>query len=366
MEYILSYVYNGEVYLPLMHFEDFKEACELLQIKGPVDNAVVMEVDAEMSVESAPKVMETVFQTEQCFLMEGDSDEYRNTSLEVTKQEMTDDMNGEGSDSNPFNGHEFTVKNDTEKRLFSKILATYMTCSINISPMIVKSIKNTELIFEDSKPIKAIHACGMCGIKIGIGCQHKGKSAFWNNYNFRRHILHTCIQKESHVTEEENINCQSESITAQNTESQSKFIDEGSILMEEEDEEMSDFNLASFITPLRRKVYLELTSQNDVDKYKKRLISTIRGVYQRQNIEITPHINKCMENSELVVEDDKLIKAIHVCGVCASKLSLGIQLKGTSSSWRSTNITRHLERICNKGITKENTKRRKQAEGVLA
>lgn len=55
IDYVLLYMYYGVVQVPVEHYQDFVEACQLLQLKGPVDQGQMVSCWGNVGMEMQVK-----------------------------------------------------------------------------------------------------------------------------------------------------------------------------------------------------------------------------------------------------------------------------------------------------------------------
>lgn len=343
------------------------EAFELLHLKGPEEEAEVVTVETEANDDPKPA---SIFQTEQCFVT------MERMSGEFGSGEMIDEVE-ENNDEEP--NVEKKVKKTTPNKkqalldqLSEKLMTVYNESISVFSPTVLENIKTNELVYENNKLVKAIHSCGLCDTKVALECRN---SSSWQTCNFRRHLVRNCtniiMKKNRRVSDASPVAKrrrttvkpkEDETDTEEEKEDEERTVEEGEV-------DDTDSDDKSFVSPPSKRKStnhypLEVISQDQIDQYKKRLSNTLTAVYERKNVVITPQISEAIENSELVIEDNKLIKAIHFCGCCGSKMSIGYQLKKSYSAWRNFNLMRHLENRCLKlkedGEKKKGKKKQKE------
>lgn len=206
MQYVLKYIYLGETMVPFDKYVDFMEACNLLQLKGPINEMKPVSQDVpqfEDSLEVSLKV-QTNNQDDKAkgqnekepFIreMSVESDESEEPNIEGLEVE---NLTREAKASNNIQNYktrrelkELTPAKKTvyENRLMFCLTNTYKKHRVLINSKVEKRIKSSKLIIEKMRLLKGEHMCGLCGVQIFLSYNARGNSLSWFNTALSKHL----------------------------------------------------------------------------------------------------------------------------------------------------------------------------------
>lgn len=240
MEYVLMFIYFGEVQVPTDKYPEFIEASKLLMLKGfgdeiyqitTEDNGTEMQIKDEQNdleefnfgnmvqidmgylenVACPLMVNEWVDETEmqieggQHNLKDDEIDNAQQIEIsdpkpsENVKEDVTDkDQKRPSLNRNKPRKRVAAIKIDitpqkeqqAQERLIQSVQNAYDTLGVPFTPKLRSKIRSSKLIVEDNKLIRGSHDCGFCGNSYSITYKANpstGTIAF-SNKNFKMHL----------------------------------------------------------------------------------------------------------------------------------------------------------------------------------
>lgn len=224
VKYLLLYMYKGEVEVPPDVKTDFIEACNLLELKGPISNNNTPKIpdflNTDDEIHLLPKCINEMvaipepgeIQNESVFFadqdmeyngMEDDSNDFMYQQPEGNYIEGSSDAIYNANDSGTAqlprrrrkhqkrqNKISVTPKQivDVTQRLKNIIRSLYDSLEINY----MNKPDGNKLILENDKLLEAEHCCAICGRAIGVSYSiNKRTSRFeaWINTSVRNHLM---------------------------------------------------------------------------------------------------------------------------------------------------------------------------------
>lgn len=202
VQYLLLYVYKGEVAVPSEVYQDFIEACNLLELKGSQEDVnMVSIVDTEINLPPLDIGVKM-----ECYEIDDDSEDDSNDLMYQDYQgsyfeEISDNVvppnniQKKTKRENYVSQQKISVTPDQVEslrgRLKTVLKCVYEACNSGFTERIAENIERTKLIIHDDKLIKAEHACGLCNTVIPVSYMIKkrtGRFQAWINTSVRSHL----------------------------------------------------------------------------------------------------------------------------------------------------------------------------------
>lgn len=211
IDYVLMYIYYGEVQVPEEKYADFVEACKLMDLKAPIDEVIQFVDDDEDE--------EEVFE------------EYEYGELEageIQDVEYFDDSEGTTSDDNykrpplpqphhirggminhryGFLPHRMrnkglskfetrridatpTVRKKAQECLILSVQRAYNSVGVELTPGLQTKIKTSKLIIDDDKLVRGVTDCGFCGFQVNVAYRVSRNTGFivYSNHSLKTHL----------------------------------------------------------------------------------------------------------------------------------------------------------------------------------
>lgn len=222
--------------------------------------------------------------------------------------------------------------------LMSCIKRAYQRLDITLTEKIESNIKDSKLIIENNKLMRGEHRCGLCHELCPFSYR---MNSITNSINFRSEVFKIHLQKNHQAnlnfveTEMQSESDQSDSkelitkITDQNALSESepsKDASEAEDIIEETEQSSSS---SCREIPNKKKTNANKTIKLNPTIKKRAKIALIRSAqraYDKLGISLTPELKFNIKESALITENNKLIRGVHVCGLCHKKYSFNYQV----------------------------------------
>lgn len=214
VKYLLLYMYKGEVHIPTEDYLDFIDACNLLELKGPVNN------DHPPSIVNCP-IPDDALDLPALDISASDPelDEIQDESVFYPDQDMEDDSNDLSYQNHPGNylegSFEGTINEGKYPKQRRRRLYNTKQQKISITPHeivdVTQRLKNIigclyqsfgishlykaegiRLIMEGDKLLQGEHSCELCSRAIGVSYMiNKRRNCFnsWINTSVRYHLI---------------------------------------------------------------------------------------------------------------------------------------------------------------------------------
>lgn len=167
IEFVLIYIYYGEVQVPATQYTDFVEACKLLDLKSPTDQIQLVEhVDdqGEIEVKLEPHETNDNIETVELIGTNDNLSEYHYVKLEeVSGSKSKRKRKKEKFKVGKINATP-EVSRIAQERLIQAIKRAYTSLGIVITDDIERNIAESRIIIENHLLIRGIHNCGLCDI----------------------------------------------------------------------------------------------------------------------------------------------------------------------------------------------------------
>lgn len=206
VSYVLMFVYRGQVCVPNEHYEDFLDACRLLELKGiPGD---IKEKEEEES--------EEIDDDDEIFMLMDVEDADGNTLENASNVENDEDPStsstnyiknrGDG-EFRPMNPIKVEITPENSKQFYNRVVqvikSTYQNFGVPLTKKVQNNIKNTKLVVSDNKLLKSDHICALCDRNIAFPYRTRldpnGKVVMraWVNSSFSKHMKD--VHKKNHL-----------------------------------------------------------------------------------------------------------------------------------------------------------------------
>ncbi|XP_063700444.1 uncharacterized protein LOC134830792 [Culicoides brevitarsis] len=226
VDYVLMYIYYGEVQVPEVKYADFVEACKLMDLKAPIDE-VIQFVDDDEDEEEEEEDDEFI-----------DSSEYGDIEAgeiqDVEFLDGTESQNSQETDTKPKiqnpplpqpkhyrvsltensrigqyqpqqrmrmskGGSKFetkridatpSVRKRAQECLVLSVQRAYNSLGIVISAMIQTKIKESRLVIENNQLVRGITCCGICNFQINVAYRVSRNTGFivYSNHSLKQHL----------------------------------------------------------------------------------------------------------------------------------------------------------------------------------
>lgn len=222
VQYLILYLYKGEVEVPSEVYQDFIEACHLLQLKGSVNddqpsnnpnkastvdseiNLPPLDIGVKLEPEPGELQHERLFYPDQdmeCYEVGDDSNDFMyqdyqgGSSFDANNHTNAQNLPKKAKRESYVSQSKISVTpEETESlggRLKTVLKCVYEACSAGYTERIAENIERTKLIINDDKLIKAEHACGLCETIIPVSYMIKKRTGgfqAWINSSVRNHL----------------------------------------------------------------------------------------------------------------------------------------------------------------------------------
>ncbi|XP_063697946.1 longitudinals lacking protein, isoforms H/M/V-like [Culicoides brevitarsis] len=219
MRYIIEFVYNGEIRVPLCEYADFVEGCELLELKGlKEERDSESDKESEMSPKK-PKSAEKLRKTSKSRISDArksssstePSDEKTSSGDELMDTDSNDDGDTEKSNKSgsprklrrsiktkraptntilvPATPENISVSRNQVRDVIWSLYASLKPASDEKTKLdLQKATKATKLVLYNKKIWKARHDCGFCGRSLSLFYQASETRTLWHCSGLRRHL----------------------------------------------------------------------------------------------------------------------------------------------------------------------------------
>lgn len=171
IEFVMTYIYYGEVQIPAYIYADFVDACKLLQLKGPTDEIQVVKAGEEDDEELAevPMKLEDDIEVEDFIetveLTEGSADDTEMAEESYVEPQDFDTSSHKRMRKTSLVG-KVTVTPEIEQkaqdRLVQAVLRAYTSLGVKITPFVRRHIRTSRIVIENGVLVRGIHFCGLC------------------------------------------------------------------------------------------------------------------------------------------------------------------------------------------------------------
>lgn len=177
IDYVLYYIYYGEVQVPVELYAEFYQACKLLMLKGLV-NENEFESDTEDGSDDDEEGSENVQTPKDLSSDEDESDE--NDESETTKDNFVSSNQKLNSTQNQKKHTSMTP--ETEKTAHENLVWTLKRCykklGIPLTRTVLPNINRSTLVIVDKTLIKGLHNCIFCGKSFSITYVYFPKNSY--------------------------------------------------------------------------------------------------------------------------------------------------------------------------------------------
>lgn len=209
MKYVLLYVYHGNTgYIPFDKYVDFIEACNLLQLKGPINEinpvghhsgSPVQDIHAKNLNDKTDEIEMDEKECEASI----ESDESEEPNVEVPIMKLKKNMKPIQASSQKFvrknHGRTrsfaqmITLTPETETKFKNQLIThlenTYRKFGILVKGRVKERIDDSRFLIENGKLAMAEHICGLCDSELRISYIPRPNGLNWIYGSIARHIL---------------------------------------------------------------------------------------------------------------------------------------------------------------------------------
>lgn len=205
IDYVLLYIYYGEVQVPEEKYCDFVEACKLMELKAPIDQVYQFYNDDEedFGSENGEEDIDIGEAQDVEFLEDSETSEgsmperwkvdYRGRNDALARYQGGTFRGYKGSSKFETRKIDATpqVKRKAQECLILSVQRAYNTVGCVITPELQAEIKASKLIIEDGKLIRGTTICGYCDYMVNILYRVSRSTGFivYSNHSLKSHLL---------------------------------------------------------------------------------------------------------------------------------------------------------------------------------
>lgn len=206
IDYLLMYVYYGEVQVPEEKYADFVEACKLLELKAPIDQVYQFyNDDEEEEMDAQPSIKEEYDEDDDLVEVDvGDVEQIEvsdsETSEDATMEKWKVEGHGRENDTKRTKTSKFEsrkieatpqVMRSAKECLMLSVQRAYKNVGVSVTPKLLTNVKESKLVIEDNKLMRGTHNCALCGYELGIAYRVSRSTGFivYSNHSLKVHLL---------------------------------------------------------------------------------------------------------------------------------------------------------------------------------
>lgn len=204
IDYILMYIYCGEVQVPATHYPDFIDAFRLLMLKGSFEQIEQVQVPENNLVDHGELEGTVEVEDEQISVEDSDVEimEYNESSVadaaepEGPSEVVTNQMEQRAVEPSGQKKNKIKIKpkmtpeiNELiQTRLSKSVQSAYKRHGATLSANVESNIQDSKLVILDNKLIGATHNCAFCGKSYSINRRVYSKTISFDSDTFYIHL----------------------------------------------------------------------------------------------------------------------------------------------------------------------------------